>query len=360
MLLSTGERVSMALLSSRSRRAASDAICFTGSQSRHHHRTTATSTRASSRCAPTASRTSWRAGKIVIVAGYQGMSYRREITTLGRGGSDTTAVALAAALGPSAARSTATSTASTRPTRASCPTRGTCPSLDHGELQEMAEAGAKVLNAQAVEWARRAGIAIYARKTFDPHAAGATRETIVRKVAPSERLGGARGGGRGQRGARAPRRRRPASTTCSAPRARRGSRCKDLSFGPRGGSLSSRSSTCPTGPAPGSSSPLRSPGLELAEGVAVVSVVGDGFAATPEPLVRFLGALRGAGIAELLVDGDAAPARRGHRRRRGRRRRSGRCTQRSWRADGARRHARSCGERCGGGAASSASLIASW
>src|SRR6204780_1002008 len=38
-------------------------------------------------------------GKIVIVAGYQGMSYRREITTLGRGGSDTTAVALAAALG---------------------------------------------------------------------------------------------------------------------------------------------------------------------------------------------------------------------------------------------------------------------
>ena len=61
--------------------------------------TTATSTRASSRCARIASRTSWRAGKIVIVAGYQGMSYRREITTLGRGGSDTTAVALAAALG---------------------------------------------------------------------------------------------------------------------------------------------------------------------------------------------------------------------------------------------------------------------
>src|SRR6185295_17179965 len=38
-------------------------------------------------------------GKVVIVAGFQGMSYKREITTLGRGGSDTTAVALAAALG---------------------------------------------------------------------------------------------------------------------------------------------------------------------------------------------------------------------------------------------------------------------
>ena len=38
-------------------------------------------------------------GRIVVVAGYQGVSYRREVTTLGRGGSDTTAVALAAALG---------------------------------------------------------------------------------------------------------------------------------------------------------------------------------------------------------------------------------------------------------------------
>ena len=61
--------------------------------------------------------------QIVLVAGFQGVSTDLEVTTLGRGGSDTTAVALAAALGASAARSTPTSRASSRPTRASSPTR---------------------------------------------------------------------------------------------------------------------------------------------------------------------------------------------------------------------------------------------
>ena len=58
-------------------------------------------------------------GKIVIVAGFQGVSYKREITTLGRGGGDTTAVALAAALGAEYWRSAPMWTASTRPTHAS-------------------------------------------------------------------------------------------------------------------------------------------------------------------------------------------------------------------------------------------------
>ena len=51
------------------------------------------------------------------------------------------------------------------------------------------------------------------------------------------------------------------------------------------------------------------PALDLTEGVAVASVVGDGLAATPEPLVRFLGALHDAGIAELQVS--ATPLRLG-------------------------------------------------
>ncbi len=89
----------MALSPSPSRPAASRPSA-SPDRSRASSPTTATSTRASSRCARTASRTSCARGKIVIVAGYQGMSYRREITTLGRGGSDTTAVALAAALRP--------------------------------------------------------------------------------------------------------------------------------------------------------------------------------------------------------------------------------------------------------------------
>ncbi len=98
MLLTTGERVSMALLSIAIHARGEDAISFTGSQSGiitndRHFDARIIEVRAH-RIEDELSR-----GKIVIVAGYQGMSYKREITTLGRGGTDTTAVALAAALG---------------------------------------------------------------------------------------------------------------------------------------------------------------------------------------------------------------------------------------------------------------------
>ena len=63
-------------------------------------------------------------GYVVVVAGFQGMDEQGNITTLGRGGSDTTGVALAAALRPTSARSTPTWTGSTPPTRASCRKRG--------------------------------------------------------------------------------------------------------------------------------------------------------------------------------------------------------------------------------------------
>ncbi len=126
---------------------------------------------------------SWRAAKIVIVAGYQGMSYRREITTLGRGGSDTTAVALAAALSAERCEiySDVDGVYSADPRVV--PDAAHLPTLDLATLGEMAEAGAKVLNAQAVEWARRAKIAIFARKTNDP--VGAGRETVAAGEAPS-------------------------------------------------------------------------------------------------------------------------------------------------------------------------------
>ena len=98
MLVSTGERVSMALLSIAIHARGHDAISFTGSQSGiltndRHFDARIIEVR------PFRIQDELARGRIVIVAGYQGMSYRREITTLGRGGSDTTAVALAAALG---------------------------------------------------------------------------------------------------------------------------------------------------------------------------------------------------------------------------------------------------------------------
>ena len=168
MLVSTGERVTMALLSIAIHARGADAISFTGSQSGHHHQRSPLR-RAHHRGAPAPHRgRARRAGEIVIVAGYQGMSYRREITTLGRGGSDTTAVALAAALGAERCEiySDVDGVYSADPRVV--PEAEHLPEIDLASSQEMAEAGAKVLNAQAVEWARRAKIAIHARKTSRP------------------------------------------------------------------------------------------------------------------------------------------------------------------------------------------------
>lgn len=186
MLVSTGERVSMSLLSIAIQARGLGAISFTGSQSGiitndRHFDARIIEVR------PHRIEDELARGRVVIVAGYQGMSYRREITTLGRGGTDTTAVALAAALG--AERCEIYSdvdgvySADPRAVREAAH----LPEVDYETLQELAESGAKVVCAQAVEWARRAGVAIYARSTFDPIVEGKEpRQTIVRRFAPPE------------------------------------------------------------------------------------------------------------------------------------------------------------------------------
>src|SRR4030088_3207266 len=98
MLLTAGERISMALLSLAIRELGGDAISFTGSQSgiitndRHVHARII-------EVLPVRVQDELARGRIVVIAGYQGVSYRKEITTLGRGGSDTTAVAMGAGVG---------------------------------------------------------------------------------------------------------------------------------------------------------------------------------------------------------------------------------------------------------------------
>ncbi|HEX2178243.1 MAG TPA: aspartate kinase, partial [Actinomycetota bacterium] len=97
MLLSAGERISMALLSMALNEMGRDAISFTGSQAGIVTDTSHTK----ARIVEVKARRITEAlaeGKIVIVAGFQGVSTEFDVTTLGRGGSDTTAVALAAAL----------------------------------------------------------------------------------------------------------------------------------------------------------------------------------------------------------------------------------------------------------------------
>jgi aspartate kinase len=177
MLLTTGERVTMALLSIAIAARGMEAISFTGSQSgiitndRHFDARII-------EIRPHRIEDELARGRVVIVAGYQGMSYRREITTLGRGGSDTTAVALAAALGAEHCEiySDVDGVYSGDPKVIDAAMH--LPIVDLETLKEMAEAGAKVLNAQAVEWARKNKITIHARKTAD--APGTGRETLAR------------------------------------------------------------------------------------------------------------------------------------------------------------------------------------
>jgi len=175
MLLTTGERVTMALLAIAIEARGEAAISFTGSQSGiitndRHFDARIIEVR------PHRIEDELARGRIVIIAGYQGMSYKREITTLGRGGSDTTAVALAAALSAERCEiySDVDGVYSADP-RVVADAKH-LPEIDLAMLQEMAESGAKVLNAQAVEWARRQKINIHARKTSD--GAGA-KETIA-------------------------------------------------------------------------------------------------------------------------------------------------------------------------------------
>ena len=185
MLLSAGERISMALLSMAIRELGGDAISFTGSQSGiitndRHVDARIIEVR------PFRVLDELARGRIVVIAGYQGVSYRKEITTLGRGGSDTTAVAMAAAVDAEYCEICSDVDGVYSADPRVVPEARRIGTLSYEETQEMAEAGAKVLNAQAVEFAKEKGIAIYARATqgplpgADPSADG----TVVRRHAP--------------------------------------------------------------------------------------------------------------------------------------------------------------------------------
>jgi aspartate kinase len=182
MLLSAGERISMALLSMALQELGVQAISFTGSQSgiltdESHSNARIVEVR------PARILEELGRGRVVIVAGYQGVSRAREVTTLGRGGSDTTAVALAAALSAEACEiySDVDGVWSADPRLVDDAQK--LEALGYGEMQELSRSGAKVLNAQAVEWARKRGIVIEAL-----HVSGAGSGTRV--VAEVEREAG--------------------------------------------------------------------------------------------------------------------------------------------------------------------------
>src|SRR5437762_7855226 len=185
MLLTAGERIAMALLSIAIRELGGEAISFTGSQSGiitndRHVDARIIEVR------PFRVQDELARGKIVVIAGYQGVSYKRDVTTLGRGGSDTTAVAMAAALGAEYCEICSDVDGVYTADPRVVPAARRIGTLSHEETQELAESGARVLNAQAIEFAKEKGIAIYARATAsalpgaDPSADG----TVVRRDAP--------------------------------------------------------------------------------------------------------------------------------------------------------------------------------
>ncbi|MCP3103864.1 aspartate kinase [Myxococcus sp. K15C18031901] len=186
MLLTCGERISMALLSMALQEMQVPAISFTGSQSGiitndAHAQARIVEVR------PYRIHDELARGRVVIVAGYQGVSYKKEVTTLGRGGSDTTAVALAAALEAEACEIYSDVDGIFSADPRVVPDARKLESLNYDEMQELASAGAKVLNAQAVEWAKSRGIVILARTA---HAQGSGTEVRELTAAQDTRVKG--------------------------------------------------------------------------------------------------------------------------------------------------------------------------
>ncbi|HXN81736.1 MAG TPA: aspartate kinase [Myxococcales bacterium] len=167
MLLTAGERISMALLGMALHARGVEAVSFTGSQSGIITDGAHTNARILE-VRPVRILEELARGRVVIVAGYQGVSREREVTTLGRGGSDTTAVALAAALEAEACEICSDVDGVFTADPRLVPAARKLLALSHEEMQELSLSGAKVLNAQAVEFARDKGIAIHALSTFGP------------------------------------------------------------------------------------------------------------------------------------------------------------------------------------------------
>jgi aspartate kinase len=166
MLLSTGERISCALCAMAIHDLGHRAISMTGSQAgivtdSSHTKARILDVRAER------IETALEEDLIVLVAGFQGVSTNRDVTTLGRGGSDTTAVALAAAVGADVCEiyTDVAGVFSADPRIVSDARKLSAVSFE--EMLEMASSGAKVLQLRSVEYARNHGVRIHCRSSFE-------------------------------------------------------------------------------------------------------------------------------------------------------------------------------------------------
>ncbi len=165
MLVSAGERISMALLCMALADLGVDAASFTGSQAgiitdTDHTRAKILEVRADRL------RQALDAGQVPVVAGFQGVSVERDITTLGRGGSDTTAVALAAVLGADACEIYTDVTGVFTADPRVVPSAHRLSRISFDEMLEIAATGGRVLNLRSVEFARNHHVPLQVRSSF--------------------------------------------------------------------------------------------------------------------------------------------------------------------------------------------------
>ena len=166
MLLSTGERISCALCAMAINDLGHRAISLTGSQAGIVTDTSHTKARILDVRADRI-REALQADQIVLVAGFQGVSISRDVTTLGRGGSDTTAVALAAAINAEVCEIyTDVAGVFSADPRIVADARK-LPQVSFEEMLEMSASGAGVLQLRSVEYARTHGVRIHCRSSFD-------------------------------------------------------------------------------------------------------------------------------------------------------------------------------------------------
>ncbi len=182
MLLTVGERISMSLLSMAINSLGFEAISFTGSQcgiitdSRH------TNARIKD-VRPFRIEEELAKGKIVVVAGFQGVSEEKEVTTLGRGGSDTTAVALAYALRAKECEIlTDVDGVFTADPRV-VPQARRLPHLSYEEMLELASFGGKVLHPRSVELALKFRIPLAVRSSFSLR-----QGTLIKEMGKVEKI----------------------------------------------------------------------------------------------------------------------------------------------------------------------------
>lgn len=165
MLLSVGERITMSLLSMALAEEGCPAISFTGSQCGIITDTSHSDARILEVKGDRV-RQALAQGYTVVVAGFQGVSQEKEITTLGRGGSDTTAVALAAALGALRCEILKDVDGVMSADPSEIPDAWQHTSLDSGQMQDIASTGCGVVHVRAVEYAALHGVELVVRSSF--------------------------------------------------------------------------------------------------------------------------------------------------------------------------------------------------